>query len=216
MKIRLASALFVMAGAMFAQSNTGTITVNGNVPVHSSMTDASEASLSSTISLSTLTPANNQTLVTGSNVVVRLRSNKAYTLSAQSSALSFTGAGATDNGDDLALSDIGFGVRAALTAGGDGANVANSTGTIASTFDYTSGFPTPSNGLTPFVNGTHATLANISSNTQILSGNRISKKGNLTTNNNFLQVTLGVGVLPQFFTPNTTFSATITLTLATP
>jgi hypothetical protein len=47
-----------------------------------------------------------------------------------------------------------------------------------------------------------------------LAGQRISKRGNLITDNNFISVSFGVAVLPQLFTPSTSFSATVTLTMA--
>jgi len=69
------------------------------------------------------------------------------------------------------------------------------------------------NGLITFTSGTFNSLSDIASSTSILTGNRISNKGNMSTNNNYLAVSIGVFTLPQFFTPNSTFGATITLTL---
>jgi hypothetical protein len=51
---------------------------------------------------------------------------------------------------------------------------------------------------------------------QVISGSRISSKGNLATNDNYISVFFGVATLPQFFTPNAGFSSTITLTIAAP
>jgi hypothetical protein len=208
--ILLAPAL--VAAQALAQS-TGTITITGTVPSASSITTTADAAASSTIALGTLTPQTGGTLTTG-NVSLRLRSNKAYKLTAQASALSVTGAGATDGGSALALTDVGFGVTA-LDA--TGANVTTGhSDTIAGTFDYRSGFPAVTNGLTPFVAGTNATLNDITTSTQIMNGTRISNKGNISTNNNFVLVTFAVATLPQFFTPMTSFSSTVTLTIATP
>ena len=121
---------------------------------------------------------------------------------------------AADGGSSITLSDIGFGITAVDATG---ANVATGhTDTIVSLFNYSSGFPAISNGLTPFVAGTNATLNDLTANTQILSGSRISAKGNISTNNNFVLLTLGIATLPQYFTPNTGFSTTVTLTIAAP
>ena len=108
--------------------------------------------------------------------------------------------------------------RCTISAGvPTGANVATGhTDTVVSLFNYGSGFPAVSNGLTPFVAGTNATLNDVTANTQILSGSRISAKGNISTNNNFVLLTLGIATLPQYFTPNTGLSTTVTLTIAAP
>ena len=149
-----------------------------------------------------------------STVQAHLRSNKAYTLSAQAAALNVTSPGAADGGTAITLSDIGFGVTAIDATG---ANVTTGhTDTVVTKFNYSSGFPAVTNGLTPFVSGTNGTLNDVTSSTQILSGSRISAKGNISTNNNFILVTFGIATLPQYFTPNSGFSTTITLTIAAP
>src|SRR5437870_4649338 len=105
----------------FAQT-TGTVTATGTNPAAVSIVNTSDASISTTVALGTLTPAAGGTLATGS-IQARLRSNKAYVLSAQATALTFNGLGATANGDTIALSDIGFGLTAVANTG---VNVANS------------------------------------------------------------------------------------------
>jgi hypothetical protein len=65
--------------------------------------------------------------------------------------------------------------------------------------------------LTP---GFGKTLADITGSTTIMSGPRISKKGNMATDNNFIAIQFGVATLPQLHTPNQGFSTTITLTIA--
>jgi hypothetical protein len=210
--------LFTLALVMlFAKTGwaqtTGTITITGSTPTAVSVTNTSDGTLTSTVALGSLTPAAGGTLMT-STVQARLRSNKAYTLSAQASALSISSPAAADGGASISLSDIGFGITAIDATG---ANVATShTDTIASLFNYSSGFPAVTNGLTPFASGTNGTLNDLTSNTQILSGTRISAKGNLSTNNNFVLVTFGIATLPQYFTPNSGFSTTVTLTIAAP
>src|SRR5438093_10979158 len=88
----------------FAQT-TGTITVTGTTPTAVSVTNTSDATLSSTVALGTLTPATGGTLAS-STVQAQLRSNKAYTLSAQASGLTISGAAAADGGSSITLSDI--------------------------------------------------------------------------------------------------------------
>lgn len=200
---------------MFAQlgsaQTTGTITITGTDPEAFSITSTTNAVLSATVILGNLNPANNGVLTSGSTQI-RLRSNKAYKLTAQTTALNFVGAGAADNGSSIALSDFGFGIS---SIDATGANVANAAGhTVDALFNYDPSAVVVANGLTPFVPATHGTLNDITLSTQILSGPRISAKGNISTDNNFVLATLVVATLPQYFTPNTSFSTTITLTIA--
>jgi hypothetical protein len=195
----------------FAQT-TGSITVSGTDPEAFSITNTSDSQLSATIILGTLNPATGSTLASGTTQI-RLRSNKAYKLSAQATALSFTSPGGNDNGDPIALSDFGFGIS---SIDATGANVANSTGhNVVTLFDYDPRTLTVTNGLTPYVASTNGTLNDIAgSGAQILSGPRISALGNISTDNNFILVTLAVATLPQYFTPNAGFTTTVTLTIA--
>ena len=214
MKIKIF--LVTIAILSFAQiasaQTTGTVTVSGTNPEAFSITNTSDASLSTTVSFGTLTPAAGSTLASGTTQV-RLRSNKAYKLSAQATSLSFVGAGSADGGSSIALSDIGFGIS---SVNATGANVANAAGhTVAALYNYDPSTVAVTNGLTPFTPATHGTLNDITSSAQILSGPRISSKGNLSTNNNFALVTMKIATLPQYFTPNTSFSTTVTLTIAT-
>lgn len=207
--------LIVAAESVLAQT-TGTVTVTGTNPAAVSIVNTSDANISTTMALGALTPATGGAFASG-NFQARLRSNKAYVLTAQATALAFNGLGAADNGDTIALADIGFGVTAVANTGANVANSGSRSDAVVTKFDYTaSGFPAASNGLTPFVAGTHGTLNDITANTQILSGSRVSRKGNISTNNNFILVTFGVATLPQYFTPNTDFSTTITLTVTAP
>jgi hypothetical protein len=202
------------AAAAFAQT-TGHITVNGDIPGGFSLTNTSNATLTATVSLATLTPANISTLV-GGTTDVRLRSNKPYKLTA-STALTTTGvADADGGGDHITAADIGFGINATV---GTGANVVTRSDTVTDLFDYLTtnvNALTVTNGLTPYVVATphKGTLADISGGAQVIAGNRISKKGNILTDNNFLLLTFGVATLPQYFTATTGFQADILLTIA--
>lgn len=75
---------------------------------------------------------------------------------------------------------------------------------------------TVNNGLTPFNSGMNGTAADSSSTTPILSGSRIRSQGNLSTDNNYIVATMSIASLPQYFTPNTDFSLTITLAINAP
>jgi hypothetical protein len=206
----LFGAAMMMASAAFAQ--TGTITVSGTNPEAFSLTDTNGAPLSATLSLGTLTPANNNTLQIATPVTVRIRSNKAYKLSAQASVLSFNTPGLQQGGDDIALTDIGFGITGMTLTGANVANSGSRAETIPAGFDVSGGWGvTATNGLTPAFT---KTLNDITTDTQILQGLRVSRKGNMITDNNFISVSFGVAALPQYFTPNASFSSTITLTIA--
>ena len=204
-----AGAVLGLATGAFAQTS-GTTTVTGTNPEAFSLTNVSEGTLSSTIALGTLTPAAGGTLNTNT-ATIRLRSNKAYKITAQAGTLSVTGAGSADGGNSVALSDIGFGITTTSLTGANVANTGSRTDAIGSGFDVSGGWPAATNGLTPAFT---KTLNDISSATQVLSGSRISSKGNLTTDNNFITATFGASTLPQFFTPNSGFSSVITLTVA--
>lgn len=211
----------IAAAAAFAQTS-GSITVGGTTPEAFSITNASDGALSSTLTLASLTPANNGTLVAITPVEVHLRSNKAYKLTA-GATFNITGPGAADGGLPITPADIGFGIE---TVDGTGANVANTprtatgTDTIAGGYDYTTtavGSTPVTDGLTPFDGTTKGNLAGIiGSGIPVISGKRISAKGNIETPNNFLKLKFGVATLPQYFTPNTSFSAVISLAIATP
>ena len=204
----------IAAAAAFAQT-TGTITVNGSIPAAISLTNSSDAALSTTMSLGALTAANTSTLAAITPVDVHLRSNQQYKLTAAMS-LTNAGAGTPDGGDSIAATDIGFGIEGRDASGADVAT--GHTDTIVSKFDYTATHMaalTVSNGMTPFVAGTNGTLSDISSSTQLVQGSRISKKGNIQTSDNFVKLTFNVATLPQYFTPTTGFQAVITLTAVT-
>jgi hypothetical protein len=207
----LFGAIILIFARIGSAQTSGTITVSGTDPESFSITSTTDATLSATIVLGTLTPATGSALTSGTTLI-RLRSNKAYNLNAQVSALSFVGPGAADGGSSIALSDFGFGIS---SIDATGANVANAVGhTVGALFNYDPRTVSVTNGLTPYVPGTDGTLNDITSSTQILSGPRISTLGNISTDNNFILATLVVATLPQYFTPNTSFSATITLTIA--
>jgi len=195
---------------MALAQTTGTITVTGTDPEAFSITNTSDAALSATVILGNLNPATGGALTSGTTQI-RLRSNKAYQLTAQATALSFTTLGTVDNGATIALSDFGFGISSIDATGANVANAANHN--IVARFNYDPRTVAVTNGLTPFTAG-NGKLNDITSSTVILAGPRISALGNISTDNNFILATLVVATLPQYFTPNAGFSTTITLTIA--
>ena len=215
MTIQHKFALGMLLGtALFAQTS-GTITINGSIPDAISITNTSDSTLSTTQSLGALTAANSSTLASITPVDVRIRSNKQYKLNAQATFTN-AGAGSDDGGQAISASDIGFGITARDATGTRMAT--GHTDTLTAKFDYTTtGFSSlpVTNGLTPFVAGTNGTLNDISASTQVIQGSRISKLGNINTQENFLKLTFGAATLPQYFSPTTGFSAVVTLTAVT-
>jgi len=211
----LVLAVAILACAPFvAAQTTGTISLSGNIPEAYSLTSSGGTQIvGATVALGALIPVNNQTLVTNETVVGYLRSNHKYKLSAQVGALT-RGTGSDDGGLAIQLSDIGFGIRGLVATGAQVVNPA--THVVPAGFDYTtSGWPMPVGGLTPFDGTTYKNLGNITgAGQEILGGQRISNKGNITTTDNAVQLTFGFAVLPQYFSPDTGFSTTITLTIA--
>jgi len=215
----LVLAVAILACAQFASAQTaGTITVQGLIPEAFSLTNSSGIVLPTptTIDLGTLQPANDQDLVEKTSVTLYLRSNKKYTLTASAGSI-LRGTGSADGGFNIQLSDIGFGVRSLDTTG---ANVVNPTTHVINDakFDY-SAWPTATGGLLgkdEFIAQNKGTLDDVkSSGAVILKGNRISNKGNISTTSNAVLLTLGFAVLPQYFSPDDTFSSAVLLTIAT-
>ena len=207
--------LGALAGAAAFAQTTGTITISGSIPQSVSITSVSDAALSTTGVLGALTASNNSTLTQIAPVIVRIRSNQQYKLTAIS-VFSITGAGLDDGGQAITAADIGFGITARDATGTRMAT--GHTDTLTAKFDYTAtGFAAlpVTDGLTPFVAGTNGTLNDLVASTQIIQGSRVSKLGNIQTQENFLKLTFGAATLPQYFTQNTSFQALVTLTIVT-
>jgi hypothetical protein len=212
------AALMMLPGIVQAQSGFG-----GTVPTTFSITDVNNASPTAALgTFNALTIGSTSAFSLPTPLAFHLRSNAGYKLSAVTSGLTNIAEGtktvASSTASGIQTGDIGFGITA-ITTTGFGASVSlagvggTRTDTIVPAFDYTGGsFGTILNGHSPTFS---ATLHSISSSTQILSGDRISSSGDNNSDDNFLTVTLGVATLPQYFTP-TSFSGTITLTIAAP
>ena len=207
------------AAAAYAQT-TGTITVNGSIPGAISITnDTTNAALTATSTLGALIPANSSALaMLDAPVNVRLRSNQSFKLNA-AATFTISGAGSADGGTSIAASDIGFGITAKDISGTNVVS-ARSNDLITVKFNYITttfgSLAAPNNGKTPFVLDTNGTLNDLSASTQVMTGNRISKLGNILSTDNYMLLTFNAGTLPQYFTPNTGFQSVITLTPVVP
>lgn len=207
--------LGALAGAAAFAQTSGTITITGTIPQAVSITSVTDAALSTTAVLGALTATNNSTLTQITPVIVRIRSNQQYKLTAIS-VFTNSGAGLDDGGQAITPADIGFGITAKDATGTKMAT--GHTDTLTAKFDYTTtGFAAlpVTDGLTPFVAGTNGTLNDIIASTQIIQGSRVSKLGNINTQENFLKLTFGAATLPQYFSPTTAFQALVTLTIVT-
>jgi len=229
-RLALLTMVFAMSAVMAqAQSDTGTVTINGSVGNAASLRwwsftnnatsganapNTQNSPLAFTLDLGDVS-ANNTNAYVGGTVQVVMRTNAAYTLSAALTASS--GFGTAANGD-IALSDIGFGLQN-LAASGTGALVtATAVGgsSIAGTFDNDPGAATLDADGVPSFDATLDDLATSTPGTTVLSGPRISQRGAISSPNNGLLADTIYTVVPQFFTPTASFSATVTYTLATP
>ncbi len=212
-----AAALIAFPSMILAQGTGGTITFGGTVPTTYSITNASNGNLAGALGDFTMTIAKG-TLATPTPMVFRLRSNAAYKVTAQTSALTGVSEGtqttASTAAEGLKTGDIGIGLTAAIDKSGlsvvGGGAEPSRVDTIVTGFDVTGGWPTVSNGHTPAFT---KTLHDLASDTQILSGTRISAGGDNSSDDNFLVLTVGVATLPQYMTPGA-FSGTVTFTIA--
>lgn len=204
-----------------------TVTFNGSVPATYSMTDGSNAAVA--IADSTFTGTIGQNTLIQATKVIRLRSNDVYKLSAAVGSLSSIGTGVatvastTNDAKAIQIGDIGFGISAIDATGASvvltvvGEAPAARTDLIAVTADTGPDFnyiaKTAVDGRMT-TNPFPATLHDITSATQILSGPRISASGDNSSTDNFLGVSLKFGYLPQYFTVASAFSFVVTLTMA--
>lgn len=219
--LQVASALIIVPGVLLAQGTTGSGSFGGTVPETYSITNSSNGNLSGALgSFSTLTIGKG-TMATPTVLQLQLRSNHVYKLTANAAITSgITDGAATAAGNtagDIMTGDIGVGFTAALGASGasvvNGGAVPTRTDTIVTGFDATAGWPAITNGHTPsFTKTLHDIYG---SDVQILSGDRISASGDNSSTDNFLTLSMGIAAVPQYWTPSTGFSGTVTLTIAT-
>lgn len=207
-------------GLVWGQS---TITFNGSVPQTFSILDSSDAALALTDT--SFTSAIGKNLLTEATKVIHLRSNDVYKLSASVGGLSNigTGVGAVEGKTAAAIQigDIGFGISAIDATGNSVVKTGSGQGTRTDTvvtvpttgpdFNYVSKTAVDGRMTT---NKWAATLHDVASATQVLSGDRISASGDNSSDDNFLAVSLKFGYLPQYFTVESAFTFVVTLTMA--
>jgi hypothetical protein len=218
-RLSLSVVLTILPGVVLAQGTGGTGTFGGTIPTTFSIANTSNGSLSTALgTFSTMTIGAN-TVAAPTPLAFRLRSNAAYKLTAQVGSLVGVTDGATSGASTtlqgIKTGDIGIGFTASVDQSGasvsGGGGTPTRTDTIVSGFDVSTGWPTAVNGHTPsFAKTLHDIFA---SDTQILSGDRISANGDNSSSDNFLTITVGVAALPQYMTPGA-FSGTVTLTIA--
>lgn len=225
MRLMLFVSIMILTSMAALAQSTGTVTVGGTVNKSFalrwwSFTNANGVSgtnapntqnspLAFTLDLGDVSP-NNQNAYAGGRVKMIMRSNAAYTLSAQ--VTSSSGFGSATNGE-ITLSDIGFGIH---NFSNSGTLVSGDPAVDASAFPAYKNDPTTATKDVDGVPQFTATLNDFTTVKQLMDGPRISRKGGLTSPNNGLLLDAVYAVGPQFFTPTGSFSATVTFTMATP
>ena len=217
------------AAVASAQTDTGTVQINGSVQNSASLRwwsfannnatsgvnapNTQNSPLAFTLNLGDVSPNNTNNYVGGS-VRVILRTNANYVLSAALTASSGFGANGNTNGD-IALTDIGFGL-ANIAASGPlvGATAVSGSSVTAPYNNDPSAAAKNVDGIPTFTS-TLGGLATTAPGTQVMTGPRISRGGSNSSPNNGLLVDTIYAVGPQFFTP-VSFAATVTYTLVTP
>jgi len=199
--------LLLSAAASFAQTTTGSVTMNATVSNFVELTSGGAVTLTGNsggsiitdgtansplavvVNLGELGPSNTNSFVKLS-VPLRLRSNVAYQLNLVTSV---AGAGATSF--SMKDTDVGFG----LTPAARPANLAAGVDTNATPGDPTVGGSTDANGRWVFA-GANSTLGAYAVSGEVLSGPRVNKAvaGNSATN---LTVPAIFAIKPQFFDP---------------
>jgi hypothetical protein len=219
-RLPLAALLAISPAIVLAQGTGGSGTFGGTVPTTFTITNITNGSLSAALgTFSTLTVGSG-VLVSPTPLAFRLRSNAPYKLTAQVGSLvgfsDGTASAAGNTAQDIKTGDIGFGFTSSLDASGasvvgGGSGSITRTDTIVTGFDVHSGWPSVTDGHTPsFTKTLHDIFG---SDTQILSGDRISASGDNSSSDNFLTVTMGLSTLPQYLTA-ATFSGTVTFTIS--
>ncbi|MBF5043137.1 hypothetical protein FGE12_12130 [Aggregicoccus sp. 17bor-14] len=224
MKNNLIAAVLVFgfassAMAAPASSDTGKVTINAHVSSSVSLSFDSMTSgvtggpangkLDHTIDFKDVAATTAATSLKTEDVVMRLRSNTPYVLQAVASVTSDGGA---SGANALGLDDIGFGIT---DVGNTSANLVDTTTdhtTDATTYKYDPSSADVSTGEVAF---THTLQDLQAAAVDVAQGGRISKGGNVKSDNNYITVTTRYSILPQFFEPTTSdFVAVVNFTLA--
>jgi hypothetical protein len=221
-------ALSILSIPAFAQSDSGTINLQGTVSGYVEVRSGGAASVTGggsitnnkaigdkldnpsvlTVDFGEVSPSNTNAFVKAT-VPVRLRSNVTYTLKVSAAAMTY---GGSNDADSVTLADIGFGLASVTRTVTGG--VASGTDTVASG----NGDPTSNgavNGAGRFAYSSGFSLNDYTSATTVLTGDRIMKAAVPTGSTNGLMVDTVFAVKPQFFTPGS-FSTSVTFTISTP
>lgn len=225
MRLMLMAGIITLTSMAAMAQSTGTVTVGGTVNRSFALRwwsftnvngvsgtnapNTQNSPLAFTLDLGDVSP-NNTNAYAGGKVRMIMRSNAAYTLSAQ--VTSSTGFGTAASGE-ITLSDVGFGIH---NFANSGTLVSGDPAADASAFPAYKYDPTASTKDTDGVPQFTATLNDFTTVKQLMDGPRISRRGGLTSPNNGLLLDAVYAVGPQFFTPSGAFSATMTFTMATP
>jgi hypothetical protein len=211
----------ILPGVILAQGLGGSGTYGGSIPATFAISNLTNGSLNTPLAtFGALTVGKAQALNAPTPLAFRLRSNASYILTAQIGALvgMVDGTKSVPGNADQAIQtgDIGIGFTTAVdqtgaSVSGGGSGTITRVDVIPTGYDVTAGWPTVTNGDTPSFG---ATLHSIASAVTILSGPRISTCGDNSSTDNFLVVTMGLATMPQYLTPATTFSGTVTFTIA--
>jgi len=217
----------LVAGSVFAQS-TGTVNVTGQVSKHAAVRWWSFTPIGSEIGANNPASQNgaldfsldvdetvaglNLQSYGGGRVQMILRSNAAFTLAAECATSS--GFGVVANGD-LALADVGFGIGGLTNSGAKVFGDPAAGTTVTAGFDDDPALAPKDIDEEPTFSQSLQALTGIGG-VQLLSGPRISNRGGIGSPNNGLLVDTVYAIGPQFYTPVSSFTATVTYTLATP
>lgn len=175
------------------------------------ITNTSDGTLGAVLTLGSLIPSKTSTVTPGTvQFRIRASADNGYHVTASSTVI-LNNLGSPSGGDNLAASDIGIGITSIVPGGN--ANMPR-TDTISPGFNYDPTALSAFNGLTPYRGAAlgSATLADLTVGRTILTGNKIFSNTNPNNPNNYLTVTMKIGVLPQYFT-TCNFSAVVTLTI---
>jgi hypothetical protein len=219
MKNNLIAAVLVFGFASSAMAADGDVKIQANVSNSLSMSfdsgdvlvggAAQDGVLDHTIDFGDVAATATATSLVERVVSLRLRSNVGYVLKATATVT----AGAGADTDALGLEDIGFGVTAITpaAAGGSGTTLVSGDHTAdATTYDYDPGTADVTTGEVSFTKD----LEDVTTDDLIAEGDRISKGGNVKSQTNFIKVDTKYAILPQFFTPVTSFVAVVNYTLS--
>ena len=200
-------------GMKVAVSAALAITMSCGIASAQVLTDTSNIVLSASLPFGNLTPGTT-TVPSSTQVQFRLRSSNdnGYKVLA-SVVFNVTPTGPVQGGTTVSASDIGVGITSIVPGN---ATKTPRVDTISTGFDYNPASLAAVNGLTPYTSAAsgRATLADIVANPNmtILSGSKIANNQGINNQNNFLTVTITLGLVGQFFTPST-LSGILTITL---